>query len=338
MPFKTHLKIAFQILLWMALCISSLRHKDVIYLLYQGKGQLNILLNSYPPEEYSEKYSLSDIQRSNIELIKQLKIYSIDSLGYKPTKNFTKIYNQNNKPALWVISASEKNSISPFYWEFPLVGKVSYKGFFKKDLALKEKNHLIASGYDVDLRAVSAWSTLGWFSDPVLSSMLNKPKGQLCNLIFHELFHSTYYAKGKVDFNENLASFIAHKATLRFLRSDTLSYNQYIQSVSDNKKIDKALFKIISELNLFYENLKVSQSNPIIERVKKFYFIQQELLKLNISDTSRCRKIADQIVSSKNAWFVDFKQYNSLQDSLENVFNKNYNSSIRLMVQSLKEE
>jgi predicted aminopeptidase len=170
-------------------------------------------MNTESFEEYAAQNTLSEKQKEGIALINEIKKYSVDRLNYKPTKNFTTIYDQNHAPVLWVITASEKYKIEAFYWKFPIVGKVSYKGFFDKQKAVAAKNELVCKGYDVDLRPVSAWSTLGWFSDPVLSSMLNRSKGHLCNLIFHELFHATYYAKSSVDFNENLASFIAHKAT-----------------------------------------------------------------------------------------------------------------------------
>ena len=200
--------------------ICALNYQTSIYLIYQGKGQLSILLNTQSIATYKEETTLSQQENDNILFIEKIKTYSIDSLGYLPTKNFTTIYNQKHAPVLWVITACKPYELAAYEWQFPLVGTVSYKGFFKEELALKEYNHLIANGYDVDLRSVSAWSTLGWFNDPLLSSMLNRSKGGLCNLLFHELFHATYYAPNAVNFNENIASFIAHKATSQFLKND----------------------------------------------------------------------------------------------------------------------
>src|SRR6185369_16149701 len=104
----------------------------------------------------------------------QIRKYTIDSLGYAPTNNFTCIYDQKNAVTLWVVTACGPFDLKPYEWDFPIVGRVSYKGFFKKNLAETEFNLFMSSGYDVDLRGVSAWSTLGWFSDPLLSSMLKR--------------------------------------------------------------------------------------------------------------------------------------------------------------------
>ncbi len=336
MPFKDFLKISFNGLIWLLVVMMSFNFTTVTYLFYQAKGQVSILLNRQTFDEYSSQNRLTDEQTENLRLISQIKLYSVDSLAYKPTSNFTKIYNQKNSNILWVISASHKYKIEPYFWNFPLVGRVSYKGFFDKEKALKEQNRLISLGYDVDLRSVSAWSTLGWFSDPVLSNMLNRSKGSLCNLIFHELFHATYYAPSSVDYNENLASFIAHKATLQFLKNDSTELNKYIRSYQDNKQIDTEISKIISDLNLFYDTLqKYKESQKLTLKLQKFSTIYRRLNELPLTSKWKVETLIRQISQSKNAWFVDFEQYNSLQDSLEVVFNKNYNSSLRKMVQSL---
>ena len=335
MAFKTRLKISFNFLLWAILLICSINYNSVIYVFYQAKGQANILLNLQTFEEFENKHSGK--QTESLQLISRIKQYSVDNLSFKATGNFTKIYNQNNQPSLWVISASDKFKIEPYYWSFPIVGKVSYKGFFDKQKAVIEKNHLISEGYDVDMRSVSAWSTLGWFNDPVLSNMLDKSKGSLCNLIFHELFHATYYAPSSVEFNENLASFIAHKATIRFLAEDTLSLNEYLKSYSDNARIDHQLNLEVKGLEMFYDSISgFSNNRKTILKLKKLNQICSNLERLNVTNKAKISNMKNQILSSKNAWIVDFEQYNSLQDSLEEVFNKNYNSDLNKMVQSLK--
>ena len=208
-----------------------------IYLLRQAKGQLHVLYLRESFEDFKAKNHLSAHQFSNLALVELIKKYSVDSLGYKPTDNFTRIYDQHEQPILWVITASEKYELKAVEWNFPVIGSVSYKGFFREDLALKEKNKLQARGFDVGIRSVSAWSTLGWFKDPLLSSHLNKSKGSLCNLLFHELFHATFYEAGRINDNENLANFIAHKATLQFLRNDTSALKEYMTHHNEWEKL-----------------------------------------------------------------------------------------------------
>ncbi len=334
---KLYIKIIWNLLLLTLVGICSFFYQTTVYLTHQSFGQLHILVNTKTFEEYSSKNKLSAQQKQSLDLINQIKSYSVDSLSYKPTKNFTTIYNQNNSPILWVITASSKYKIEPFYWKFPVVGSVSYKGFFDKQKAVAAKNELICEGYDVDLRSVSAWSTLGWFSDPVLSSMLNRSKGHLCNLIFHELFHATYYAHSSVDFNENLASFIAHKATLQFLKNDTLELRTYLESYSDNKIIDAHISTELKILNRFYDSIThFTEIQKSILKLQKLSKIATSFEELKLANPKRVKPIQNNILEFKNAWFVDFGQYNSLQDSLEGVFNKIYHSDLHKMVQSLK--
>lgn len=334
---KRLIKILRNLLLWLFLVFCSVYHETTIYLFHQSRGQLQILLNTRTFEDYASQNKLTEKQKQGLALINAIKKYSVDSLNYKPTKNFTSIYDQNGAPVLWVITASEKYKISPYYWRFPIVGEVSYKGFFDKQKAIATRNKLMSEGYDVDLRSVSAWSTLGWFSDPVLSSMLNRSKGHLCNLIFHELFHATYYAKSSVDFNENLASFIAHKATQQFLRNDPTELKKYLESYNDNKIIDEHVSGELKKLNAFYDSISpFSDQQKNLLKIQKLSRISRSFEGLKLADPKRIKSVQNNISEFKNAWFVDFNQYNSLQDSLEGVFNKFYQSNLSKMVQSLK--
>lgn len=334
---KQLIKITWNFLLWTFVVLCSVYYETTVYLVHQSRGQIHILMNTQTFEEYSSENQLTQKQKQGLELINEIKKYSVDSLSYKSTKNFTSIYNQNNAPVLWVITASEKYRIEPYYWKFPVVGKVSYKGFFDKQKAIAAKNELICKGYDVDLRSVSAWSTLGWFSDPVLSSMLDRSKGQLCNLVFHELFHATYYAKSSVDFNENLASFIAHKATQQFLKKDTLELKKYLESYEDHKLMDDHVMNKLKDLNRFYDSISsFDEQQKNLLKMQKLTKISLSFEGLRLTDPKRIKPVQKNILEFKNAWFVDFGQYNSLQDSLEGVFNKFYQSNLAKMVQSLK--
>lgn len=274
-------------------------------------------------------------QIQNLDLIERIKKYSVDSLGYLPTDNFSEIVNQRKVPSLWVITASEPFNLKPYYWYFPIVGKVSYKGFFDKEKAQKEALKLQQLGYDTELSGVSAWSTLGWFSDPILSSTLDYEKGRFCNLLFHELFHATYYAPNSVNFNENMASFIAHKATIQFLKEDTVSLNVYLSGYDDNFKIENFMLNQAKALQEFYEHTRNLKNR---NELKQQYFIEtaSKLMQIQIKNKGRLKKKAEALVESKNAYFIGFEQYHSLQDSLENVFNKNYKGQLKKLVQHLK--
>lgn len=311
-------------------------HQTVIYLIYQGKGQLNVLLNTESVSSFKQQNKLSATELANLELISKIRQFSVDSLAYKPTQNYENVYNQQKSGLLWVITACEPYAFKPYEWTFPLVGRVSYKGYFKKELALTEYNHLSQLGYDVDLRPVTAWSTLGWFNDPILSGMLGRSKGSLCNLIFHELFHATYYASNAVDLNENLASFIGHQATLVFLKNDTAALNEYVTSYNDNRRYNSFMLRQTTYLDNYYKIIQ-NKANRQHLKYKALVSITDSLALLGIHHKKKYLSIKQNILKTGNACFIDFKQYDSMQDSLEQVFNKIYKGNLKKLVQDLKQ-
>ncbi len=313
----------------------AINYKVSIYLCYQAKGQLVVLFNRQSITDFERENNLSKEEKENLRLIEAIKKYSIDSLGYKPTNNFTRIYNQKKSATLWVITASFPYKLKPYEWTFPMVGTVSYKGFFKKDLADLEFNRLRSLGYDVDLRSVSAWSTLGWFNDPLLSSMLHRSKGGLCNLLFHELLHATYYQPNAVNFNENIANFIAHKATIQFLKNDSLALKQYLNNYSDNLVFSNFMQRQNTFLKRFYQKIENSD-NKLALKLQAINSISDSVRFLRLINPKLTEARQKDILTNKNAYFIDFEQYDSMQDSLEDVFNKIYKGNIKKLVQDLK--
>ena len=170
-------------------------------------------------KEVLDDKAVPDSVKQKIQFIETVKRFAIDSIGLKPSENYTTFYDQDNKPLLWVLTVSEPFKLKAYEWKFPLLGSVSYKGFFDYDNAKEEELSMKSQGYDTDLGEVSAWSTLGWFHDPILSNMIYRSKGQIAELIIHELTHSTIYLKSNVNLNENLASVCGEQGAIRFLKS-----------------------------------------------------------------------------------------------------------------------
>ncbi len=330
---KIRLFISF--LLFCGFCWAAFNYKLSIYLLLQAKGQAKVILKAQNLQSYVNSKHLSEHEQENVELIQQLKKFSVDSLAYNPTENFTRIFDNRNEPVLWVVTASEKYCLNAVEWEFPIIGKGSYKGFFNKNRALKLLNELKANNYDAGIRSVSAWSTLGWLNDPLLSSHLRLKKGKFCNLLFHELFHATFYKANNINNNENLANFIAHKATLLFLRNDSLALAEYINAMNDNKKVNAFLNYTTIAYKAYLDSIS-SLPNAYLLKQKRLIQIGNQLKRLPVSNKKPLKNRAEEIYIEQNAFFIDYVQYNSKQDSLEDAFNKFYKSSVKLMVQSLK--
>ena len=111
MPFKKFIKILCSLFLWLFICICSVFHETTVYLIHQSHGQIYLLTHTQSFKEYADESAITEQQKLNLALIEEIKKYSVDSLNYKPTKNFTKIYNQKSAPVLWVITASSPYKI-----------------------------------------------------------------------------------------------------------------------------------------------------------------------------------------------------------------------------------
>src|SRR5437016_3916838 len=178
------------------------------YLLTQAGGQIDILLHSRGVEEMMADPSVSPAVKEKLRLVGDIKEFGEREMGLTPSSNYTTFYDTAGRPITYIVTACPKDSFRPYTWWFPIVGDVPYKGFFHRDDAVAEARALRAEGYDVRLGSASAYSTLGYFKDPVLSTMLDYPEEHLAALILHELTHGTIYLPGGADFNEGLASFV----------------------------------------------------------------------------------------------------------------------------------
>lgn len=151
----------------------------LVYGVEQGLGQLKIVWNARPVEETMKDPQFPDSLKAKLSLIEEIRQFAIDSLGLKDTKNYRTVYDQKGKELMWVVTASEPFALKPKLWHFPVIGTVPYKGYFNIEKAKAEKEILEKGNWDVSVRNPGGWSTLGWFTDPILSGMLNRSEGEM---------------------------------------------------------------------------------------------------------------------------------------------------------------
>lgn len=313
---------------------------SIWYGIQQGKGQLKIVCGSKPINVFLKDSAFADSLKVKLRLIKEIKKFAIDSLGINTSENYENLFDQKNKPVMWVVTACEKYNLEPYCWKFPFLGKFSYKGYFNESKALKEEIRLKKKGFDTDVSVVNAWSTLGWFKDPVMSSMLNKSPGQLARVIIHELTHGTLYVKNNIQFNENLASFVGDKGAILFLNwkygDNSNELNDYLEDFSDMAKVRSHLLKGVDDLMTFYGS---QDSTFIIKNKQKE--IEKIILSLDTIKLYKKGKLKNVINNSKhinNTFFTDFLTYRMEQDSLEIEFVKDFNSNFKTYLSYLKKK
>ena len=250
------------------------------------------------------------------------------------------MYDQKGKPGMYVVTACEPYDLIPYQWSFPIVGDFSYKGFFEKKKALKEAEYLEKEGYDIDIGEVNAWSTLGWFKDPVMSSMLQKTEGQLASLLIHELTHGTIFVKNDVQFNENLASFIGDKGALLFLKhkypEDSKVIKRYLDELSDLQKIRAHMHNGAEDLKSFYkEKGELKSEKEKKSRIQKVLFDMDTLRLNSFQKVRRIQSLKDNL---NNTFFTDFLMYREDQKKFEKTFNEDFGGDFNLYFNYLKEK
>jgi len=309
----------------------------ISYAARQGYGQFTIIWNARPVEEFLSDPEFPDSLKSRLNFISEVRRYSVDSLGLKDTENYKTMFDQKGKEIMWVVMACEKFRLKPKEWEFPIVGAVPYKGFFNEKLATELKEELEKEGWDVVVRNPGGWSTLGWFTDPILSKMLSRSEGDLANLIIHEMSHATIFVKDSVDFNENLATFIGDRGTEKFLidkyGEDSKEYTTYMEEDRDYLKFVDHMLRGAKQLDSLYKSM--DPADPIEgkleskERVIRRIISSLDTLSLTLTSTPSKRF---KNLLPNNAYFMNFRQYQSKQDTFATEWKVKFDGDLRAYI------
>jgi predicted aminopeptidase len=228
------------------------------YILTQAQGQLRLLLNSERIDKLLADPGVPDEVKLKLRLVREIKAFGEHEMGLKRSANYETFYDTKGQPITYIVSASRKERFAPYIWWFPIVGDVPYKGFFNQDDAKAEARELEAQGYDVALGTAAAYSTLGYFPDPVLSTMLKYPEEQLVALLLHELTHGTIYLPGGTEFNEGLASFVGWQGALEFARRRrgiaSEQYDRTVRAFAAEERRDTRALEIFKKLEELYRS------------------------------------------------------------------------------------
>jgi predicted aminopeptidase len=212
--------------------------------------------------------------RRFVEMVHDIRSFAMGDLGLKESKNYTKYVALDRDYLAAVVSASAADSFARHEWRFPVVGSVPYKGFFNPADARKERAKLEKKGLDVWVRGVDAFSTLGWFQDPLYSYMRAYTADRLADLLIHESLHATVFLKGQAQFNEELAEFIGSEGARLYLENrygvDSEEYRRMTDAEADNKIFLNFIQGLIAELENIYSasgsrEEKLQKKNEIIK-------------------------------------------------------------------------
>lgn len=251
------------------------------YVIRAAYEESKILLAREDIPEVIESPETDAEERRKLELVLAARSFGI-SIGLKPKDSFTQYTKVDRDILAWVLMAVKKDSFSLKTWWFPIVGSVPYKGYFGKNDAMRAARRLERKGYESWVRGTEAFSTLGWFNDPILSTTLRHSDLSIVNTVLHESFHSTLWIPNYVDFNESVANFIGFQATIDFYQKrlsdckEDMSCSELEEKVKQAKvrkkqelSIGAAIEKLFEALNKLYSS-NSSSEKKIAQREEVF--------------------------------------------------------------------
>lgn len=219
-------------------------------------GQYQIIASKRPiPKVLADKEIPADV-KEKLRFVQEVRKYAGNELKLPAKGQYEQYADVHRRFVVWNVYAADEFSLDPKAWVFPIVGKATYRGYFSEKEARKYAGKLKKKGLDVHVGGIEAYSTVGWFRDPVLNTFINNSEVDLAETLFHELAHQTAFAKGDTDFNEAFATAVAEEALRRWMLSNTngASYAEYLASLHRQDQFLQLVANTRRQLEQLYAN------------------------------------------------------------------------------------
>jgi predicted aminopeptidase len=209
---------------------------DLGYYWQSASGHVGLMRAARPVPEWLGDPKTSDALKARLELSQRIRRYAVSELGLPDNPSYTTYADLHRPAALWNVVAAPPYSLTLKTWCFPVAGCVGYRGYYDEAAAKAEAATLAAQGLEIGVYPVPAYSTLGWMNwaggDPLLSTFIGYPEGELARLLFHELAHQVLYVSGDTAFNESFATAVERIGGARWLKTQAgeaarLEYAQF---------------------------------------------------------------------------------------------------------------
>jgi predicted aminopeptidase len=298
------------------------------YLFHVAKGQIQLLNGAVPIEEALNTEPFTADQRNKLLLVKQIKAFGEKELGLKKTGNYETVYPHANQNPIYIVAASARDCFSQKIWWFPIVGDMPYLGFFDLKEAKEERARLQHENLDVYVGRAGAYSTLGWFQDPVTMNLIDGTTPQLVNTLLHEMTHATLYVNGQGAFNEGLAVLVGKVGAFQFFKKTFGPAHPFTvkarNALADERLFSRFLNVLMDELEKVYA-LQVSYEEKLVlrERVFATYLEKFEDLK---GDLKTRQFVHFGQMPLNNAYLMTVALYHRHFELFEMLLTRNYGS------------
>jgi predicted aminopeptidase len=316
---------AFLLILLAGVCAASLTCSP-LYVIRAGIEEAKILGRRRDIPDVIADRGTSDAVKRKLQLVVQARAFADQQLGLDAGESYTTYSWVDSDTLLMVVSAARKDRFVPYTWWFPIVGRVPYKGFFDFEDAYKEAQHLEAKGFDTHVRPSGAFSTLGWFNDPVLNTILRYSDVGLASTVVHEILHNSIFIPGQVGFNESFANFVGDRGAAMFFcqregeaerrcRDATAGWN-------DNVVFGAALSDLVSRLERIYKRDDLTVAQRIQQRDTVFSNWRGDYRKRVVPQltTNAFRGYAEEPLN--NATLIGTRLYYQRLDLFEQVYQR----------------
>jgi predicted aminopeptidase len=183
------------------------------------KGQYQIFAHQQVIDKLITDPQTPEKLRAKLQLIQHLRVFAKDELKLPVDGHYRKYVDVHREYVVWNVQAAPQFSLQPRTWWYPMVGSLEYRGYFSEKGAKRYGARIAKKGDDVYVDGVEAYSTLGWFKDPILNTFIDRSEPELAEVIFHELGHQRVFARGDTDFNEAFATTVGQEGARRWLRA-----------------------------------------------------------------------------------------------------------------------
>lgn len=267
------------------------------YFVQAAQGQFELLSEARPIDDWLSSQEINDKLRDKLVKVKEIRAFAARELGLPDNGTFTTYADLKRPFVMWNVVATPELSLKPLQWCFPIAGCVNYRGYYSKDDAQAFASELRAEHFDVEVSGVPAYSTLGWFRDPVLSTFIKYPDGEVARMVFHELAHQVVYVPDDSQFNESFAVAVEEAGVERWMNrygDDKMrkAYADYEQRKQD------FLALLLKHRKLLEANYKRNASNDDKRRAKAEIF-------QSIKDEYQVLKAAWGGYAGYDRWFAE---------------------------------
>ncbi len=267
----------------------------------------------------------TSMTRTFLERVAAIRQFGIADMGLKDTANYRELITLSQDWLVTVVSACKPLSFERYTWGFPFFGASPYLGFFDESDARAEAKRLKGEGWEVWVRQVDAFSTLGILNDPLFSFMENYSEYRLANLILHEQTHATLWARGNFDFNEQLATFLGDQLSLAYILKnhgkDSAEYKEIDKEAQDTQTFYADIGRLRNELQTIYQGNE-TQADKELSKTQKIKAFQDELRQHYAEhyQTETYRSLADLAIN--NAFVDMYQNYTGQLPVFQAVFEK----------------